>query len=101
MLMSYVVDGFADVGTMLGAKLLGAGEFSAMRALVRRLDVLGVASGAAAAARAALALLLALILQAHRPNRVRAEAALLFAARSAAAAQRQWAAKSSQVYSIR
>ena len=56
MLMSYVVDGFADVGTMLGAKLLGAGEFSAMRALVRRLDVLGVASGAAAAAGLAVSL---------------------------------------------
>ena len=52
--MSYVVDGFADVGTLLGAKLLGAGEFSAMRALVRRLDVLGVVSGLAAAARLGL-----------------------------------------------
>ena len=56
MLMSYVVDGFADVGTMLGTKLLGAGEFSAMRALVRRLDVLGVVSGLAAAAGLAVSL---------------------------------------------
>ena len=32
MLMSYVVDGFADVGTMLGAKILGAGEFGDARA---------------------------------------------------------------------
>ena len=49
MLTSYVVDGFADVGTMLGSKLLGAGRASEMRRLTRILAALGLATGLAAA----------------------------------------------------
>ena len=37
MLTSYVVDGFADVGTMVGARLLGAGRFDEFQTLTKRL----------------------------------------------------------------
>ena len=40
-LCSYVCDGFADVGTSLGGKLLGAGDNAAAAALSRRLLLMG------------------------------------------------------------
>ena len=48
MITSYVVDGFADAGTMLGAKLLGAGDVRQMRWLTTVLCVLGLGTGVAA-----------------------------------------------------
>lgn len=50
MLTSYVVDGFADVGTMLGSKLLGGGHTSQMRQLTKILAALGIGTGLAASA---------------------------------------------------
>ena len=50
MVTSYIVDGFADVGTMVGARLLGAGERPPMRRLTLRLAMLGAVTGLAAAA---------------------------------------------------
>ena len=49
MLTSYIVDGFADVGTMLGSKLLGSGHSMRMRSLTKILAVLGLATGIATA----------------------------------------------------
>lgn len=54
MVTSYVVDGFADVGTMLGSRLVGGGQLGAMRSLTRALALLGVTTGALAAALLAL-----------------------------------------------
>ena len=50
MITSYVADGFADVGTMRGAKMLGAGDGDGMRRLTVRIAALGVATGVGAAA---------------------------------------------------
>eukprot|EP00040_Diaphanoeca_grandis_P030185 m.178015 g.178015 ORF g.178015 m.178015 type:complete len:531 (+) comp31920_c2_seq2:148-1740(+) len=44
-LTSYVCDGFADVGTMLGAKLLGMGQVHLLRQLANRLVLLGSVVG--------------------------------------------------------
>jgi len=49
MLTSYVVDGFADVGTMVGAKLLGQRKHSDFVILTQRLAFLGVSVGCGAA----------------------------------------------------
>ncbi|EOD28222.1 hypothetical protein EMIHUDRAFT_442977, partial [Emiliania huxleyi CCMP1516] len=49
MVTSYVVDGFADVGTMVGSRLLGAGEERHMRRLTATLLLLGLATGGVAA----------------------------------------------------
>ncbi|KAL1504833.1 hypothetical protein AB1Y20_008604 [Prymnesium parvum] len=45
MVASYAADGLADVGTMLGSRLLGAGQTARMRTLTRHLAALGVAGG--------------------------------------------------------
>ncbi len=45
MVTSYIVDGFADVGTMMGSRLLGAGESRAMRPLTKVLACLGLFTG--------------------------------------------------------
>ena len=45
MLTSYFVDGFADVGTMVGSRLLGAGESRALRTLTAILAALGIGVG--------------------------------------------------------
>ena len=50
MVTSYVVDGFADVGTMVGSRLLGGGESRAMRRLTVLLATLGLATGILAGA---------------------------------------------------
>ena len=50
MVTSYVVDGFADVGTMVGSRLLGAGAAQHMRKLTALLASLGLATGVLAAA---------------------------------------------------
>lgn len=50
MITSYVADGFADVGTMRGARMLGAGDGDGMRRLTLRVGALGVATGVGAAA---------------------------------------------------
>ena len=49
MITSYVVDGFADVGTMHGARLLGAGSRRQPRSLTWKLAALGLATGPLAA----------------------------------------------------
>ena len=54
MLTSYLVDGFADVGSMVGAQLLGAGDHLAFGRLTKRLSGLGLASGVVAAAGCAV-----------------------------------------------
>ena len=58
MLTSYIVDGFADAGTMIGSRLLGEGEARQMRWLTTILALLGLGTGLVASA-----LLVAL----HRP----------------------------------
>jgi len=45
MLTSYIVDGFADVGTMYGAKLLGAQQYRDFYTLRDRLVLMGGATG--------------------------------------------------------
>ena len=45
MLASYAADGLADVGTMRGARFLGAGDKASMAALVRTLSALGLLLG--------------------------------------------------------
>jgi Na+-driven multidrug efflux pump len=46
MLTSYIIDGFADLGTMYGSKMLGAGEFAQFARLVKRLVVMALITGA-------------------------------------------------------
>uniref|UniRef100_A0A7S0L012 Protein DETOXIFICATION n=2 Tax=Coccolithus braarudii TaxID=221442 RepID=A0A7S0L012_9EUKA len=48
MITSYVVDGFADVGTMLGSRLLGQADVAGFRRLCTKLAVLGTACGVVA-----------------------------------------------------
>ena len=50
MLTSYIVDGFADVGTMYGAKLLGAHQYAHFYTLRDRLALMGCITGIASAA---------------------------------------------------
>ena len=50
MLTSYIVDGFADVGTMYGAKLLGAHKYKDFCTLRDRLALMGGATGVACGA---------------------------------------------------
>ena len=45
MLLSFVVDGFADLATMLGAAMIGAGEYNAFGRLVIRLVRLSLVTG--------------------------------------------------------
>ena len=45
MITSYVVDGFADVGTMIGSRLLGRGQAHLMRPLTLKLAAIGLATG--------------------------------------------------------
>ena len=49
MVVSFVVDGFADVGTMLGSKLLGARRDPEMKRLTLVVAALGMACGICAA----------------------------------------------------
>ena len=49
MITSYIVDGFADAGTMLGSALLGAGRTKPMRKLTAILALLGIGTGLLAA----------------------------------------------------
>mmetsp|Transcript_9522 Transcript_9522/g.12442 ORF Transcript_9522/g.12442 Transcript_9522/m.12442 type:complete len:352 (+) Transcript_9522:326-1381(+) len=44
---SYLADGFADVGTMLGAKFISSGETEILRSVFHRLLALGLFSGVA------------------------------------------------------
>jgi len=46
MLTSYIIDGYADVGLMLGAKYLGAQRYDLWRGLCQTLALLGVGTGA-------------------------------------------------------
>lgn len=50
MLTSYMIDGFADVGLMLGAKYLGGGNFMLWQRLCRTLAILGLSTGCGCAA---------------------------------------------------
>ena len=50
MLTSYIVDGFADVGTVFGAQLLGARRFTCFYTLRNRLAFMGSCTGVASAA---------------------------------------------------
>lgn len=43
--ISFLCDGFADVGTMLGSRLLGLGDEVGLAALSRRLSVCGLTVG--------------------------------------------------------
>ena len=45
MVTSYINDGFADVGTMLGGRLWGAAHMAQLRTLARRLLLMGLAVG--------------------------------------------------------
>eukprot|EP00613_Pedinella_sp_CCMP2098_P079992 CAMPEP_0171940572 /NCGR_PEP_ID=MMETSP0993-20121228/37177_1 /TAXON_ID=483369 /ORGANISM="non described non described, Strain CCMP2098" /LENGTH=623 /DNA_ID=CAMNT_0012582641 /DNA_START=18 /DNA_END=1889 /DNA_ORIENTATION=+ len=49
MLTSYVVDGFADVGSMVGSQLLGGNQFTEFTVLTKRLAIIGSTVGVAAA----------------------------------------------------
>ena len=44
-LTSYICDGFADVGTMLGSKMLGEGQPGRLNALANRLLMMGLGVG--------------------------------------------------------
>lgn len=50
MVTSYINDGFADVGTMLGGRLWGAAQMAPLRTLARRLLVMGLVVGVVALA---------------------------------------------------
>lgn len=75
MITSYVVDGFADAGTMIGSRLLGAGEAHHMRSLTLTLALLGLGTGLTAAAL--LEALRAPLAHLFVPHSAGAQAALL------------------------
>ena len=71
MLTSYVVDGFADTGTMIGGRLLGGGHTRQMRRLTIILAALGLLTGLAVGG--GLALLrkpLSIAFTKHEPTRI-------------------------------
>jgi len=57
MFTSYLIDGFADVGLMLGAKMLGGGQVQAFKRLSLRLTMMGLATGAVCAGTSTLDLI--------------------------------------------